>query len=120
MSLVMTRSFSFLAQWIFTVGIAHALSHQIEAESPAGIGEAVGKFRSRGIEEHARGLEGRAADEKDAGLELERALGLRVNDANTADAARIRIENEAVDDAVRAQGEAAGFLRCGESRLYAA
>src|SRR5260370_605317 len=108
---VAERHFIFMAGHFAAGAAAHVVIHQIVAEFSAGIGEAVGEFGSRGIEEHARGLEGRAANEKDAGLELERAFGLRVNDANTADAARIRIETAAVHHAVRAQGETGGLLR---------
>src|SRR6266851_2977557 len=114
------RHFVFVAGHFAAGAASHVVIHEVVAEFAAGVGEAAGKFESRGIEEHARGLEGRAANKKDAGLEFESAFGLRVNDANAADAAGIRIEDQAVHDAVRADGEAAGFLRGGKRRIEAA
>src|SRR6266849_5384727 len=112
--------FIFVAGHFAAGAAAHVVIHEVVAEFAAGVGEAIRKFGSRGIEEHARGLEGRAANKKDAGLEFESAFGLRVNDANAADAAVFRIENQAVDHAVRAHGEAAGFLRGGKRGTEAA
>ena len=45
---------------------------------------------------------------------------MRIEDANTADAARFRIEVEAVHNPVRANGEATGFLRGGQRGIQAA
>jgi len=96
---------------------AHVVIHEVVAELAASVSEAVGKFGSRGIEEDARGLQGRAANKKDAGLEFEGVLDCASIDANAADAAGIRIEDQAVDDAVRANGEAAGFCAAGRVEL---
>jgi len=45
---------------------------------------------------------------------------LGVDDANAADAACLRIEDEAVNDAVRADGEASGFFGGGKRGTEAA
>src|SRR5260370_35773112 len=99
---------------------AHVMVHEVVGEFAASVGEAIGKFRSRGIQKDARGLQSGSANEKDARFELESAFGLRVDDANTADAPSLRIEDETVNDAVGTNGEAAGFFRGGESRSQAA
>src|SRR5260370_27749548 len=93
---------------------------EVVAEFAASVGEAIGKFGSRGIQKDARGVESGSGNEEDARFELESAFGLRVDDANTADAASFGIEDETVNDAVRTNGEAAGFFRGGESRIQAA
>src|SRR5207302_9346679 len=66
------------------------------------------------IQENACGLQRGSAKEKHAGLEFERALGLRIDHANTAYTAGFWIEDEAVDDAVRPNREAPGLLRGGK------
>src|SRR5205814_293810 len=71
-------------------------------------------------EKNASGFQRRTANEKDAALEFKRVLGLRIDDPHTADPACLRIEVEAVNDAVWADGEAAGFLRGGQRRIQAA
>src|SRR5207253_11162599 len=90
---------------------AHVMIHAVVPKLAAGIGKAVGKFRSGGLQQDARGLQRGSTKEKHARLELERGFRLRTNDADTADAASFRIEGQAVDNAVRANGEAPGFLR---------
>src|SRR5260370_41889072 len=98
---------------------AHVMVHEVVAEFAASVGEAIGKFRSRGIQKDARGLQSGSANEEDARFELESAFGLRVDDANTADAASFGIEDETVNDAGRTNGEAAGFFRGGGRRITA-
>src|SRR5260370_20279978 len=98
---------------------AHVMVHEVVAEFAASVGEAIGKFRSRGIQKDARGLESGSANEEDARFELESAFGLRVDDANTANTPSLRIEDETVNDAVRTNGETAGFFRGGERRIEA-
>src|SRR6516162_1023690 len=90
---------------------AHVVIYEILAEFAAGVGQTIGEFRRRGIEKDARGFKGRGAKEKDAGLKFKRRLGLRVDDTHAADAARFRVEVKVLDHAVRADGEATGFLR---------
>ena len=105
--------FVFVAGHFAASAAAHVVIHQIVAEFAAGVSKAVGKFRCGGIEKNASGFQRRTANEKDAALEFKRVLGLRIDDPHTANAARLRIEVEAVNDAVWADGEAASFLRGG-------
>ncbi len=109
------RHFVFVTRHFAACARAHVVIHEVVAEFAAAIGETVGKFGSRGIEEDARGLQRGSTNEKDARLEFERGLRLRIDDANTTDAASLRIEDETVNDAVRANREPPGFLRGGES-----
>jgi hypothetical protein len=83
---------------------AHVMIHEIVAELAARIGQAVGKLGSRRIKKDARGFERGSAEEEDAGFELESGFGLRVDDADTRDLPRIRIEYKAVNHAVGADG----------------
>src|SRR5206468_12409732 len=93
----------------FTAGAcAHVMIHKVVAKLAAGIGKTVGKFQRGRIQKHARGLQRRSANEKHAGLEFESALRLRIIYANTGDAPRLRIEDEAENDAVGANHDATG------------
>src|SRR5258708_22487156 len=94
--------------------------HEVVSEFAGAVGEAVGKVRCRGIEKDAGGLQRGSKKEKNAGLELKRGLGLRIDDTDTTDAAGLRIEHETVNDAVGTNGEAPGFLRGGQSFTEAA
>src|SRR5205814_6220633 len=111
---VAERQFVFVTRHFAASARAHVMIHGNVAEVAAGIGKAVGKFGRSGIEKDTGGLQRGSAKEKHARLEFERALGLRIDHANTADTAGFWIEDEAVDNAVRANGEAPGFLRGGK------
>ncbi len=117
---VAERHFVFVAGHFAAGPAPHVMIHQVVAEFAARVGEAVRKFGRRGIEQHARGLQSRAAKEKDARLEFKRVLGLRVNDTNAADAPGLGIKIQAVNDAVRANREAAGLLGRGQRGIEAA
>ena len=69
---------------------AHVVIHEVVAEFAAAVGEAVGKFRSRGIEQDARGLERGSAKKKMRALNSSAFFGLRVDDAHAGDAAGLR------------------------------
>src|SRR5262249_32275479 len=62
---------------------SHGVIHEIMAELAAGVGEAVGKFRTRRIERDGRRLQSGCIEENDAALEFESLFGLPVNHAHT-------------------------------------
>ena len=99
---------------------AHVMIHQVVAEFAAAVGEAIGKFRGGGIEQDARGLQRRGAQEKYARLVFGGDLGLRVDHPHAADFSRVGIEDQAVHHAVRPDREFSGFLRRGQRRIQAA
>ncbi len=90
---------------------AHDVVHHVLPQLSA-------RVREPRVEQDARRLERRGAQEDDAALELEGVLRLTVDDADARGLSRLRIvdeiEDEAVNDTVRTNGEAAGFLRGGK------
>src|SRR5207245_1228395 len=72
-----------IAEWHFVLvaghfaagAAAHVVVHEVVAEFAAGVGEAVGKFGSGGVEENASRFERGGANEKDASFEFESGLG---------------------------------------------
>src|SRR6266704_3144283 len=89
---VAERHFVLMAGHRAARAAAHMVIHEIVAELTARVGKSRGEFRSRGIEKNAGGLESGSAKEKEAALEFEGVFGLRINDANAADAASLGIE----------------------------
>jgi len=83
--------------------------HQILADLAARIGESIA-----GVEQDPGRLDGGRAQEDDARLELERVLRLPIDDAYAGRPAAPLVVGDAVHDAVRPQGEAAGRLRGGQ------
>src|SRR5579871_547770 len=55
--------------------------HQVMAEFPARVREAIGKFRGRGIQQDARGFQRRSAQEHNLGLEFESGASSGIDDA---------------------------------------
>src|ERR1700722_9526800 len=88
---------------------AHDVVHKIVAKFATGIGETVGKFGSRGVQQDARGFKSGSVKEKNAAAKFERLLGLAIDHADAGDFARGRIEDQTVHHAVRTEGHPAGF-----------
>src|SRR3984893_14112720 len=99
---------------------AHDVIHKVAAKLAAGIGETIGKFRSRGVQQNTRGFKGRGVKKKDAAAKFERFLGLAVNHAHAGNFPRAWVKDQAVDHTVRAESHAAGFFSRGQRGIQAA
>src|SRR5256886_13066586 len=90
---------------------AHDVVHEVLAERAARVREPRGEAWSLRVEEDAGRLERRGAQEDDARPELERLVGLGVDDAHAGGAVAPLVVEDALDDAVRAQREPPGGAR---------
>src|ERR1700722_7503055 len=99
---------------------AHDVVHKIVAKFATGIGETVGKFGSRGIQQDARGFKSGGVQKKNTAAKFERLFGLAVDHAHAGDFASVGIKDEAVDHAVRTKRHPTGFFRRGERGIQTA
>ena len=100
---------------------AHVVVHQVVAEFAAAVTKTIGKFRGRGVQQNARGLQCCGAYRKTMrALNSNALFGLGIDHANAGNFARRRIKNQAVHHAVRADRELAGFHGRGQRGVQAA
>src|SRR3989442_2751713 len=84
---------------------AHRVVHQVPAQLAARVGETGGEARPLGVEQDARRFECRGTQKHDARAELERLVGLPVDDAHARRPVTLLVVDDAVNDTVGPERE---------------
>ena len=98
----------------------HAVVHHIASQFSARIGETIGKFGGRRVQQNAGRLQRRGTKEYDSAAKLDSCTRLPVDHPHARNLSLLGIEDQTVHDAMRTHRHLAGFQRSGQSRVQTA
>src|SRR6266566_1619867 len=96
---------------------AHAMIHQVVPKLVTGISKPLGKFRGRGIQQDAGRFQGRSAEKQNTSSEFQSLARLPVNHTHAGCFSSIRIKDNTVYYAVRADRNFPRGLRSRKRRI---